>query len=369
MTDMQMANSLLLKTLLVSLPKVQQRIRDLEGNLESMHRDIVQMKHLPRVTVLDFKPNYDIMESLIFMDDDALLEDVFVVQRCFSLMDKDSSRRLSCQKSVELQNNWSRWESDKLRLLWSHFLRQLKRTDGANDFFCFRLKTLWCQREKAKGGSIVPRLIAMPPLCAAGSRGEGESGVLAMLPDFPVDFLPELEDLDPDKKPLEENPDKGEASKPLPPPSEVPGSEAGMSADHLQAHAGRAPAMSDRQGLLEGLKSADASHKAHMSKVVSLKRPASAAHSAAAMKRPASALPSAAKPASASAKGAEEPAAPRKTMNDEETMNLVYECVKLLEEETKEQPRKNPDMSVGKLVTSTREAVDALVYLANPLEI
>ena len=288
--------------------------------------------------------NSDIMEAMTNMDNDDLLKDVFATQHCFQIIDAEYSHRLSCQEQLQLRSTWARWEADKRRLLWSHFRRQLRRGDGANDIHSFRLKTFWNAREKAK-------LTVLGDAGVASGRDlDTEKGdhricseALAALPEFP-----ELHDFSPEASALQHELCDKKSNDASPAAVLPPSSESGMHSEQLKDHRSRAPATSldGIAGLVASLTSVPAtvSHKSHNARVA-MKRPAGAAAGGdrRVLKKPAFAMPSAVESGDHG--------------KDETHEDVVYACLKLLEDETSDKPRPDPGLSPGRIAASTQVVV------------
>ena len=125
------------------------------------------MLQLPKVHVTDFEPNEAVLLTLVSLNNDSMLESVPITTTAFMELDKKFEHRLSMQASSLLRERWARWESDKLRLIYAHLVRQTKRTQGSNDLFTFRLKSQFHYRNISKVAAMCDQPPAPPlvPVC------------------------------------------------------------------------------------------------------------------------------------------------------------------------------------------------------------
>ena len=359
----EVAGAELLKSVLMAIPSVQARVAKLGADLNSELRHIVDLQRLPRIRVQDFEPNFHILDAIISLDKDELMQDVFVVQYCFHLMDADNGFKLSCQEQVGLRQTWSRWEADKLRLLWAYFRKQVNRTQGANEMSCFQLKTFFNARNKNK------------TVCS-DSHSETASvpqhlGALALLPDFPaldgplaIDELEQREDAEPDlheETAIEELEDREDAAGFAEATEEWHPSNARMCQDHLERHLAIAPVtgLEALEGLARTLVEvpAVADHRAHGRRVLK-KRPAAASESPVLKKRPAA--------APAAGIGLSEPSGPVAAEKASapvlaEKSDMVWKCLTILQSETSDAPRGDVALSVGRLINSVDQRVGTFI--------
>ena len=111
------------------LPNIQQRAGELVRNLESLERELVQLKRSPKVSMHDACRNEPVMSAVIEADEDEHMKSVPTTQRTFQLIDDHWDGQLSCQKEEMFKQAWYRWERDKIRLVWAF---SFGRRSGAN---------------------------------------------------------------------------------------------------------------------------------------------------------------------------------------------------------------------------------------------
>ncbi len=186
-----------LSTLILKKPAVNERIAELQTNQDTTLRELICFKKLPRVSTADIVVNAPYIEVYIGFDDDGdqrLLLSTTFMQFIFWSIGAKYMHQLSAQSSALDRSSWSRWESDKSRLVWAYFMRQRRRSEFSNDVVVFKLKQLYLQK-KARlrvpalpaplggggGGGGGAALPATPPLVAP----DAAAPLLLDLPDFP----------------------------------------------------------------------------------------------------------------------------------------------------------------------------------------
>jgi hypothetical protein len=108
-------------------------------------------------------------------------------------MDRCCGFQMPVQSESGLRSFVHRFEGDKLRLVWSKFLRELKTTEFSEELWCFRLKQQHIARELAKKKRNPLALSDVPPIgdetphvagAALDAEDRGEDALLD-LPEFP----------------------------------------------------------------------------------------------------------------------------------------------------------------------------------------
>ena len=172
--------------LLADVATVEKRCAFLTNDPETRSREIVSLKHSPRVHVDDFGPNNDILEACILLSRDDWFSSVPITSIAFAELDKNKHYRLSMQSSSELRFNWARWEADKLRLVFAYLQRQHKRSPSGGDAYGLRLKTLLHQRTRNLLASTPLALVAPGTPTIPALRDASCSGCAAPAPAQPA---------------------------------------------------------------------------------------------------------------------------------------------------------------------------------------
>ena len=124
-----------MSTIFRSLPSFRDRFEELKLQTRSdwSGRNIISLANTPKVGMADVSTNWEYLAAIIEQDNDAIFKCATLMEAIFADMDRCCEFQMSAQSESGLRSFVHRFEGGKLRLVWSKFLRELKRAEFSEE--------------------------------------------------------------------------------------------------------------------------------------------------------------------------------------------------------------------------------------------
>ena len=103
-------------------------------------RGLVKLDNLPRITIGDCEQCWQLIWTLIDLEDDTILKDINFMTEVYRCLDNTHNNKLSGGRTHLEMSSWWRWECDTTRLIYGFFLRQVGVSSWSNNIKVCRLK-------------------------------------------------------------------------------------------------------------------------------------------------------------------------------------------------------------------------------------